>query len=92
MPLLSTLLVEMDLSPGANNLLCENIRQAILPLPMSAEEKKRIRNILSIWFWYTTQAFVINKYQGLLPDRAVVELVPNEPKTVHVYDSTVSII
>lgn len=34
-----------------------------------------------------SKAFVLNKYKGLLPDRAVVELIPNEPKTVHVYDS-----
>jgi hypothetical protein len=33
---------------------------------------------------------VLNKYKNLLPERAVTELIPNEPKTVHVYDSKVS--
>jgi hypothetical protein len=32
---------------------------------------------------------VLNKYKNLLPERAVTELIPNEPKTVHVYDSKV---
>jgi len=32
----------------------------------------------------------LNKYKNLLPERAVTELIPNEPKTVHVYDSKVS--
>ncbi len=36
------------------------------------------------------KAFVLNKYKNLLPERAVTELIPNEPKTVHVYDSKVS--